>query len=113
MARSELFQFRLSARRQMDEHLPPVRWRTGAGDQTALCQPVYQFACAVVLKLQPFGENPDARLLSRLDNTLDREQQLMLLRLDPGSSRRLFAEVEKPPDLVAKLGQSRVIRICN
>jgi hypothetical protein len=97
----------------MDQNLPPIPGRTRARDQSALRQPFHQLARAVMLELDPLGQNSDARLLSRLNNTLDREQQLMLLRLDPGGARRLFAKVEKPPDLVAELRQSSVIGFCN
>jgi hypothetical protein len=50
----------------MNQHLPPVGWRSRARDEPAVNQPINQFDGAVVLDLQPLGQNPDAGWLSRL-----------------------------------------------
>ena len=83
----------------MDQHLPPVLGCPRAQDKAALYHPVHEFDCTVMLDLQPLGQNADARLAL----TSHRQQQLVLLGLESCCARRLFAEVQKPANLVANL----------
>jgi hypothetical protein len=61
-----------------------------------------------MLDLQPFREHSNC-CLSRLRQALNRQQRLMLLRLDPGGTGSLFAEIQKTPDLITKVGQRLII----
>ena len=47
----------------------------------------------------------------RLAAPLQRQHQLMVLGLDTPTSRSLLAEMQKTADLVAKLGQRRIVRL--
>jgi hypothetical protein len=71
-------------------------------------QAVDQLNRAVMLDLQSFREHSDC-CLSRLRQALNRQQRLMLLRLDPGGTGSLFAEIQKTPDLIAKVRQRLII----
>jgi hypothetical protein len=52
-----------------------------------------------MLDLQSLSQHADAWLVQ----TPNRQQQLVLLRLDSSRARGSLAEVQKPPDLVANL----------
>jgi hypothetical protein len=57
----------------------------------------------VVLHLKPLGQEAD-RGLPCGPRCLNREQRLVLLRLDASSrSRSAFAEVQEAPDLITEL----------
>jgi hypothetical protein len=99
VAGGELFQFRLPTRSELNQHLPPVRRRPRSQNQATLRQSVHEFHRAVMLDLQSLSQHADAWLVQ----TPNRQQQLVLLRLDSSRARGLLAEVQKPPDLVANL----------
>ncbi|HVR17195.1 MAG TPA: hypothetical protein VMS25_12615 [Candidatus Limnocylindrales bacterium] len=86
---------------QLDENLPAVVGAAQAAEQAALDQTVDQFHRAVMLELHPFGQNSDGRFKT-LRQTANREQQLMLLRLDASFTRCVFAETQEATDLIAK-----------
>jgi hypothetical protein len=105
VACSELLQLGFSARGELHNHLPAVRWRARARNQPPLNQPVHQFNRTVMLDLQPFRQDANAWVVV----ASNRQQQLMLVRLKTGCARCLLAEMEKPPDLVPGFRQSPVI----
>ena len=59
-------------------------------------------------ELHALGEVGDAGALACMGPS-DRQHELMVLRLDASLARCLLAEMEEAPDLVAKVGQGRVI----
>lgn len=58
--------------------------------------------------LQPLGQASNSRF-SSLRETVEREEQHLLLRLEAGGTRRLLAEVQEAANLIAKLSQRPVI----
>jgi hypothetical protein len=62
----------------------------------------------VMLNLQPLRKISDAGAYT-FGQPLQREQELVLARLQPGRPRRFFAEVKKAPDLVSQLRQGLII----
>ena len=62
-----------------------------------------------MLDLQPLGQKADAGLLVGFRQSPERQQELMLLRLESGRSRRLLAEMQEPSNLIAKLCQKLII----
>jgi len=94
---------------QLDEYLAPVVGAAQAAEQTALDQAIDQFHRAVMLELHPFGQNSDGRF-KVLRQTSNREQQLMLLWLDAGFARCVFAETQEATDLIAKFRHGFEIR---
>jgi len=102
-------------RRQLIENVPaPGRQlhayqTTIAGNQflayqTGLLRAVHEADDGVMTLLEKFGEfgngRPAAAGVAR-----DAQQELVLLRRQPGLARRLLAEAEKAPELVAESGQ--------
>lgn len=63
---------------------------------------------AVVLDLQSLGEHSHCRA-SGVRQSFYRQQCLVLLRLDAGGSRSLFAQNLKAPDFVAEFGKRLII----
>ena len=79
-------------------------------NQPAGLQAVDQFNRAVMLNLQPLGKRSNGCSLAA-GQSLHRQKRLMLLRLQPCGPRRLLAEIQEPPKLVAEFPQSlNVIR---
>jgi hypothetical protein len=109
VAGGELLQLRLTAWSELHQHLPPVGWRSRAENQTAVHQPVHQFDRTVMLDLQPLSQYANARLAL----TPHRQQQLVLMRLESCRSCGLFAEVQKPANVVTNLRQASVVFVCN
>jgi hypothetical protein len=93
--------------RQGQEHLSPVHLIAGPGEQPPLLGPVHEGHGAVVLDLQSLGDIANRDLIAV--ESLDREQELMLLRLEPGTARRFLAEALEPAELVAEFSQRLVI----
>jgi len=106
MVPRQFVQHRFAFARQTDRDLPAVGSRAAALDQAVPGQTVDQFDDAVMPKLQAFGQIAHGRLAAM---SLHSQQQLMLRRFEAGETRRLFAEVQKAADVVAKLGQRLVV----
>lgn len=92
---------------EADPHLAAIALRPAALHQRTLGQPVDQSNHAVVPQLQALRQVANRRLAIR--PALDRQQQLVLCRLEPGFACRLFTEAQESPDLIAELGQGLVI----
>jgi hypothetical protein len=67
-----------------------------ASREAALLDPVNQSDCRVVLYLERFGKFADGRRL-RANIAADCDQELVLLGSQPGISRGVLAEANKPP----------------
>jgi hypothetical protein len=94
---------------QGEQHFAPVLTVPLAANVAAVREAVCQLHRAVRLDLQPLGQYTDSWLLSRGKSPYC-QQELMLASLDPGLAGRLFAEAEKPPNLVTELRQRLIIR---
>lgn len=87
---------------------PAIRPAAGAPDQPFGFEAAAEFDGGVMADLQPLGQGADCgRRPTR--QPLDRQQCLVLLRLDAGGARGLFAEIQEAPDLIAKLRERPVI----
>jgi len=113
MAEGELLQLGFAKRREVNQHLPAIRWSPRTGYQAAARQPVDQLDGAVVLDLQSFGNHSNTRRLTRRSQTSEGQQQLVLLRFQACGSRRLLAEMEKSSNLVAKFRERLIVWIFN
>src|SRR5258708_3831463 len=94
----------------MQKHFASVFGGTLPAYKTSRLQAVYQFYRAVVLDLQPLRQLGDPRP-DVGGQSFEREQQLVLLRFQPGSSRGLFTEPNKPTDQVPEFSQRVVIAV--
>jgi len=82
----------------------------GAGltkDSSGFFQSIDQVHRAVMLNLQTPRELADSRTLS-FGQPLDRQQKLMLLRLDAVGSRGVLAEAQKTAHLMAEFGKPAI-----
>jgi hypothetical protein len=98
----------LSPRSHLNQHLASVGSASAPCRESPVDQPVYQFHRGVMPDLEPLSESPNRRPLS-LGKAFDGKQELVLLRLETSGPRFSFAEGEKAPDLMPKLGQGLVV----
>jgi hypothetical protein len=110
MCERKLHEQSLGAWCQVQLHLAPVAAVPRAPDPPPCFQSAAQLDGAVMADLHKLRQHSD----SGLDfAAFDRQQRLMLLRLDARRARRAFAEIQKAPYLVAKISQRRIInRLC-
>ncbi len=110
MMQRELAQNLFATRSEADVNLAPIFGASIPLDQVLFLEAAYQLDRAVMLNLQAFSEigNPGAIFTA---GSPYGQHELMVLRLDPGFPGCFLAEMEKAPDLVAKLGQRRVVRL--
>jgi hypothetical protein len=102
-----LHQF-LSAESKSQQNLATVGLAARASNETLGLKPVRQLNCAVMLNLQTLGEYSDrGNVVS--GHPFYHQQSLMLMRLDPRSTRSVFAEVQEAADFVAEICKRRVI----
>jgi hypothetical protein len=66
-----------------------------------------------MLDLQAVGDGPDAGGLAGRSQAPERQQQLMLLRLEARHACCLLAEMEEPSNLVPKFRQRLIVLIFN
>src|SRR5262245_1693600 len=99
---------RLAAGREADQHLPAVGGAAHPAHEPPLLHPIHQLHRAVVPHLQPLGERSHRRL-DPIRDSLDREQQLMLLGLEARVARGLVAEPKEAPKLVAKIRERAIV----
>lgn len=93
----------------MDEHPPPVFLRVRAFHQFFIDHPVDQTDGAVMTELQTLSQFADADTVAS-GKSLDRQQRLVLLRPQADRLRRLFAEMKKPPERIAKCRERFILR---
>jgi len=109
MVQSQVLQNSLSFCRQPHVYFPPVLVPVEPVDQPSLHQPVHQFNCAVVLDLQTLRKicNP---WRNTFGHSLDGEQQLMVMRLEPRMPGSFLAQAQETSYLIPKVRQSLVVR---
>jgi len=103
MKQREFAQHLFTLRSEFDEHAPLILIVATALDEVTLYHTINQLDRTVVLNLKSFGELADGSF-SPLRQSLEREKQLMLLRLKTCFASNLLAEMQKAPDLIAKFG---------
>lgn len=62
-----------------------------------------------MLDLQAFRQLSECGRLLGMHQPFYRQQELMLMGLNSRGPRRLFAEVQESADVIAKLGQCRIV----
>lgn len=98
----------LTLRGHLDENLARIEVAATPYRESPRNQAVHQLHGAVMADLQALGEHPDGGSLA-LGQSFDGEQELVLVGLDAGGPRLVFAEHEEAADLVAKLGEGLVV----
>ena len=98
----------LSAARELEQDFTAVGLAARASDETVRLQPVAQLDSAVMLDLQSLGQYTD-RHLGLTWQSLDRQQRLMLLRLDASDAHGLLAKIQEPANFVPKISQRSII----
>ena len=90
--------------RKVQNRATPVSAVSSSGQQPLACGTIDQFDGAVVLQSKAFGSvgNRDCRTLGRTRNL---EKELVLLRLQTCGRGCGFAEMYKPAQFVAKVGE--------
>jgi hypothetical protein len=88
---------------ELDDDAPPIDVVAQACNQTSLHQAINQLNRTMMLKLEPPGHLTD-RCFPPGGQSLERKQQLVLLRREICLARRPLAKVQKPPNLIAHLG---------
>jgi hypothetical protein len=106
----KLSQDGLTRRPQLHQDLPPIGALPAPCHHSPSDEPIHQLNGAVVLELQPVGEDPDCRRSLPLES-FQLEQEQILLRLDAGRARRDFPAAEKPADLVAELRERPIVSL--
>jgi hypothetical protein len=107
MDQGQLPQHCLTAGSNFQQHAATVFFVLLLSDQTASREAVREFDGTVMPDMQPFGYFIHRRL-SLVGNSLESEQELVLLRIQSGRSRRLLTEMKKPTNLVSELSQRMV-----
>jgi hypothetical protein len=92
----------------MKQDLPAVCRIRLALDKARQFQPIDQLDRGVVAQREAIREFANRRMRVA-GKSFERQQSLMLLRLDPMLSCLPFAELKKTPELVSKLGQLTVV----
>jgi len=108
MRPGEPLQQALAPASQVEQYLAMIAFISHAPNQPLFLQPVREFYGAVVVNLEPFGERSHRRLAFG-GQALDCQQRLVLMRLDSCFTRSAFAEVQKPPNLVPKVGEGTIL----
>ena len=108
MMQGELAQHLLATRSEADVNLAPVFGAAVALDQVFFLQAADQLHRAVMLNLQALSEIGNAGAIAAACPAYG-QHELMVLRLDARLAGCLLAEMQKAADLVAKLGQRRVV----
>src|SRR5215469_9640565 len=103
MKQRELPQHLFTLRSEPDEHAPLILIVATALDKATLYHTINQLDRTVMLNLEPFGQLADGSFSPR-GQSLEREKQLMLLRLKASLASTLLAEMQKAPNLIAKFG---------
>jgi hypothetical protein len=92
-------------RSQLDQNLSLILMAVPATHRASFHEAVYQFDSAVVADTKVLRNRSDGGT-STPRQSLQCQQDLMLLRFDPLGSSSLFAEMQKLPDAVTKLRKS-------
>ena len=92
----------------LDEHTPAVTRIGFATHEPLVGKPVDETHGAVMADVQTLGQCADRRRCV-WRQPLQREQQLVLLRIEPARAGRFLTEGEKPADLVAEFGERAIV----
>jgi hypothetical protein len=103
----ELTQSLLALRSQADEYFPMIVYPGLTKDSSGFLQSIDQVHRAVMFNLQTPRKLADGGTLA-FGQTLDRQQKLMLLRLDAVGSRGVLAEAQKTAHLMAEFGKPAI-----
>ena len=104
----EVAEFRLARGGEVDQDAAAVGVVPPAPEQPQAFEAVDQFDGAVVLQEEPLGQGAD-RGRDRRRETFQRQEELVLLRLQASRARGLLAEMEEAPEAIAHLGQRAVL----
>ena len=92
----------------MNDHLTAILFASNPGDIPQHFQPVHQFDRAVMFQLQTLRQLANGRLYA-VRQALNRQEQLVLLRLHSSRPNLLFAEAEESANLIAELSQRAIL----
>jgi hypothetical protein len=104
MRKGQLSQKLFSAKSELQQDFAAVCLPARTPDEAFGLKTVCEFNRAVMLNLKPLGQNTDSRNLT-WGQSLDRQQSLMLMRLDSCGARSRFAKIQKAADFVAKISE--------
>lgn len=105
-----MFKEAFPAREQRDKHLAAVLAVASTDNVSIGLQAVDQLDCAMVPKEKLFGEGADGGRLPR-GKPANRQEHLILPRLEPRLFRSGIASAQKLANAVAKLGERLVLRV--
>jgi hypothetical protein len=88
---------------ERDEHATSIERILGAANQVTRGGTIDELDRGVRLDLEPVGDGTDDGRVVGVRQSGQREQELVLLRLEAGGVGGLFAEVEKTAELKAEL----------
>jgi hypothetical protein len=97
-------------RRQADADLTAVHGRPNAHQQPALLEPISQADNTVGAKHQVLGKLAHGRPVC-FTRGPNRQEHLVLLRLEADGTRRLLAEMEESANVAAKIAEGPVLVI--
>ncbi len=105
-----MFEDIFAARRELNDYLTAIFNGLHADDQFFRCQTVDQTDCAVVAKLESFGQFPHCDAVAS-GITLYCQQRLVLLRRDACGACGFVAEMNEAPESVAKRGKHLILML--
>lgn len=108
--KGEPSQHPLARRPKLDGDHTPVRTLLSAGDHALVNQPVDELDRAVMAQLQPLREPANSGRMLPFQ-TLDLQQQEVLLRLDARRSGCGLPAPQKLPDGIPELGERPVVQL--
>jgi hypothetical protein len=101
----EFLQNPLAVAGEGDYHLTAVALVLEALDKSVPDHAVDQFDCTVMADLQALGEVSDRGTLSRVTaESFGGQKKLVMLRFHFTQTRRLFAEMEEPANMITEIG---------
>lgn len=98
----------LGAPREAQENLPAIPSSADSFQKAMCLEPIRQFNCAVMLNLQALGKQADGGI-RRNGQSFDGKQRLILLRLDSGGARSLFAQILEAPHLITEFRERAIV----
>jgi len=100
----------VALRGDLDQHFAVIQHVSVAAHEPQGGEPVDEPDDGVMLELELPGKGADGRQAVGRES-LDRQEELVLLGLESGAPRDLLAEGHKAPDEVAEMGEALVIRL--
>lgn len=106
----QFFELSFSASGQIDDYFPAILRVVYAANQTQPLQPVDPLNGGVVPHLQPLGKRAN-RGGRAARHAADRQQKLVLLRLETGGPNRVVRGVQEQANAISEFRESLVARI--